>query len=174
MKTFSGHTGNVRSVSFSPDGKYIASGSWDGTMRIWKVETGENVYTYREYLTPQISISFSPDGEYIASGTYDGSVILWYARIPKPFIPSDYALYQNYPNPFNLSTTIEFDLPERTYVKLSVYDILGREVEVLVDEVMLRGRRSVPFDAGNLSSGVYFYRINTGKLVQAKKMVVLR
>ncbi len=89
-------------------------------------------------------------------------------------IPKEFALYQNYPNPFNPATTIEFDLPERSNVKLVVYDVLGREVEKLVDEELDAGRYKVNFNASNLPSGVYFYRIVSGKFVDTKKMMYLK
>jgi hypothetical protein len=76
-------------------------------------------------------------------------------------IPSKFTLYQNYPNPFNPSTTIEFDIPERTNVKLVVYDILGREVETLVDKELEPGKYKINFTATNLPSGVYFYTLKT-------------
>ncbi len=73
--------------------------------------------------------------------------------------PTGYALYQNYPNPFNSFTTFTYELPERAFVKLTIYDILGREVTSLVNEQRPAGKYTVQFDAGNLSSGVYFYQM---------------
>jgi hypothetical protein len=74
-------------------------------------------------------------------------------------IPTKFSLYQNYPNPFNPTTTIEFDIPERTNVKLTIYDILGREVETLIDKELEPGRYKLNFTATNLPSGVYFLYI---------------
>jgi hypothetical protein len=74
--------------------------------------------------------------------------------------PLAYALYQNYPNPFNPTTTIQFDLPEDAFVTLKIYNMLGQEVQTLLDrEDMIEGTQEVQFNAQNLSSGVYFYRI---------------
>ncbi len=89
-------------------------------------------------------------------------------------IPKEFALYQNYPNPFNPTTTIEFDLPERSSVRLVVYDALGREVEKLVDGELDAGRYRVDFNTINLSSGVYFYILDDGKFRDVKKMVLVR
>jgi len=86
----------------------------------------------------------------------------------------NFALYQNYPNPFNSSTTIEFDIPERTNVKLVVYDILGREVETLIDKELEPGKYKVNFDATNLPSGVYFYTLRTPKFTKTNKMVLIK
>jgi subtilisin-like proprotein convertase family protein len=97
-------------------------------------------------------------------------------------IPGSYQLAQNYPNPFNPTTTISFQLPVAGNVKLAVYDLLGREVSVLVDERMVAGVHEVKFDGNGLSSGVYFYRIQAGdpsagsgrSFVQTRKLLLLR
>jgi photosystem II stability/assembly factor-like uncharacterized protein len=84
------------------------------------------------------------------------------------------ALHQNYPNPFNPSTTIKYELPKASDIRLSVYDILGREVYVLVNERREAGSYEVKFEAAGLSSGVYIYRLQAEDFVQAKKFVVLK
>lgn len=86
----------------------------------------------------------------------------------------DFELLQNYPNPFNPSTTIRYSVPERSIVTLKVYDILGSKVTALVDEVKEKGIYSVNFDASNLASGIYLYRIQAGDFVLTKKMVLLK
>ncbi|GBD87938.1 BNR/Asp-box repeat protein [bacterium BMS3Abin03] len=86
----------------------------------------------------------------------------------------DFRLAQNYPNPFNPSTTISYQLPEATYVTLKVYDILGNEVETLVNGLMPAGVHEVNFNASNLSSGVYLYRIDTEKLHLQRKMLLTK
>jgi hypothetical protein len=83
-------------------------------------------------------------------------------------------LSQNYPNPFNPSTTIKFELPNTSHVSLNVYDILGREVSVLVNERKAPGSYEVKFDGSNLASGVYFYRLQTESFVDTKKLLLLR
>jgi hypothetical protein len=88
--------------------------------------------------------------------------------------PVQFALGQNYPNPLNPSTTIKFELPRGSQVNLSVYDILGREVAVLVNEKRDGGVYEVKFDGSNCASGVYFYRLMAGDYVATKKLVVLR
>jgi hypothetical protein len=80
-------------------------------------------------------------------------------QIAPPTLPDHYVLTQNYPNPFNPTTTIEYDLPKDAFVKLVVYDILGREVKILVNENKPAGSYKVFFDSSNLSSGIYFCRI---------------
>ncbi|MBK8981073.1 MAG: T9SS type A sorting domain-containing protein [Ignavibacteria bacterium] len=90
-------------------------------------------------------------------------------------IPTEYSLSQNYPNPFNPTTKINFSLPEDGKIKLTIYDILGREVNRLINsEFRSAGRYTVEFNGAGLSSGVYFYRIDAGKFVQTKRMVLLK
>ncbi len=88
--------------------------------------------------------------------------------------PTDYALLQNHPNPFNPSTVIEYKLPEKSKVVLSVYDIIGNKVATLVNGVKEAGIHSVQFDAANLASGVYFYRLTTNNNSFIKKMLLLK
>lgn len=85
-----------------------------------------------------------------------------------------FSLSQNYPNPFNPVTTIRFSLPAQSAVRLSVYDLLGREIGVLVDEELPQGTYRVPFDASYLSSGVYMYTLRSGAFVTSKKLTVMK
>ncbi len=89
-------------------------------------------------------------------------------------IASQFELQQNYPNPFNPSATITFSIPQRSSVTLSVYNLLGQLVATLVDGERQPGSYSVLWDAGSLPSGMYFYRIEAGRYVETKKMVLLR
>jgi hypothetical protein len=88
--------------------------------------------------------------------------------------PKNYSLGQNYPNPFNPSTNIKFDVPKAGHVRLAVYDMLGSQVELLVNNQMQAGSYSTDFHANNLASGVYFYRIESGNFVQTKKMMLTK
>ncbi len=89
-------------------------------------------------------------------------------------IPREFKLSQNYPNPFNPSTVIKYDLPASTRVRLVVYNVLGQEVQVLVDGLIEAGYHHAILNASNLSSGMYFYRIETEKFVDVKKMILLK
>jgi hypothetical protein len=89
-------------------------------------------------------------------------------------MPTQYELYNAYPNPFNPSTTIMFDLPEASKVRLVVYDMLGREVAVLADGERPAGHYSLRFDAGKLSSGMYIYRLQTNNYTQTKKLMLMK
>lgn len=89
-------------------------------------------------------------------------------------IPTEYNLYNNYPNPFNPSTSIRFDIPVAGFVSLKVYDITGREVSTLVNEVLQPSRYNIDWNGSRFSSGVYFYRIQAGDFVKVQKMILTK
>lgn len=88
--------------------------------------------------------------------------------------PESIRLEQNYPNPFNPVTRLEFGISKLGFVSLKVYDILGKEVKALVNEIRPAGTYSVSFDGSNLSSGVYYYRLESGRFTEVKRMVLLK
>jgi 5-hydroxyisourate hydrolase-like protein (transthyretin family) len=89
-------------------------------------------------------------------------------------IPQRHVLYQNYPNPFNPTTVISFQSPVANHIRIMVYDLLGREVAVLMDEKKEPGRYEVRFDGKNLASGVYLYRMQAGQYVETRKLLLIR
>lgn len=89
-------------------------------------------------------------------------------------VPDKYYLYQNYPNPFNPSSNLEFGISKLGFVTLKIYDVLGKEVVTLVDEILKPGTYRYNFDASNLPSGVYYYKINSGNFTETKRMVLLK
>ncbi len=89
-------------------------------------------------------------------------------------IPTIYALEQNYPNPFNPTTQISFALPKPENVIIEVYNIMGQHVEIVLNKHMKAGNHEVEFNAANLSSGVYMYRIEAGEFQDVKKMILLK
>uniref|UniRef100_A0A832G850 T9SS type A sorting domain-containing protein n=1 Tax=Ignavibacterium album TaxID=591197 RepID=A0A832G850_9BACT len=86
----------------------------------------------------------------------------------------DFRLNQNYPNPFNPNTIISWNVPFDSYQTLKVYDVLGNEVASLVNEYRTAGSYSINFNASNLSSGVYYYKLTAGKFSETKKMILMR
>ena len=86
----------------------------------------------------------------------------------------NYSLYQNYPNPFNPVTTIRFEVPISQHVELSVFDMLGREVKVLYNDIAPAGIVTIDFNAEGLSSGVYFYRLKTQEFIESKKLLLIK
>ncbi len=89
-------------------------------------------------------------------------------------IPGKFSLEQNYPNPFNPETKIKFSVPQRSYVKLSIFDVTGKTVDKLVDESIDAGTYEVKWNATSKPSGVYFYRLETGEYSSTKKMIVVK
>lgn len=89
-------------------------------------------------------------------------------------IPSSYKLYNNFPNPFNPVTTIKFDLPADSYTRLTVFDVTGKTIDVLLNRVINAGSYSFSFDAEGLSSGLYFYKLESGQYSEIKKMVLVK
>jgi hypothetical protein len=85
-----------------------------------------------------------------------------------------YSLEQNYPNPFNPATTIKYSIPKNGFVKLTIYDVVGKEVTTLVNEFKPAGNYLVDFDASSLSSGIYFYKITSGEFTSVKKMMLIK
>ncbi len=127
------------------------------------------------------SYSFTDDN--ISSGSYsyrlkqidfDGSVSYSGEIEVSVTLPEEFTLGQNYPNPFNPSTRIEYSIPKDGYVSLKVYNALGQQVASLVDGIVKAGSHQVTFNAADLSSGAYYYRIEAGNNVSVKKMIVLK
>lgn len=95
-------------------------------------------------------------------------------QIENDLLPTEFRLEQNYPNPFNPSTTIQFSVPQASNVTIRIYDILGREVAMLIDEEYQPGQYKVIFEAGQLASGLYVYRILAGDFNESKKLMLLK
>lgn len=89
-------------------------------------------------------------------------------------VPSDFSLYQNYPNPFNPKTVIRFQVASYRFIKLTVFDVIGREVATLVDEQLKAGTYEADWDASNYPSGVYFYRLSSESYTETKRMVLIK
>ena len=123
------------------------------------------------------ALIFDIDNRLIAATTNKG--VCWTtssttSAIQKESNINNFDLSQNYPNPFNPTTKIEYSIPITSFVTLKVYDILGREVATLVNEEKFSGNYKVVFDGSDLSSGIYFYKIQAGNYSSVKKMVLLQ
>lgn len=117
---------------------------------------GGNVFKYR---LKQIDT----DGSYEYSNEIEVALVL-----------NNFVLYQNYPNPFNPNTRINYSIPQKSEVQIIIYDDLGKEVAVLVNEEKDTGRYEVLFDASGLTSGVYFYQLQAGSFIETKKMLLIK
>ncbi len=146
------------------------------------VYTSDSGYTWTEVPTPDSTyinyINFLDSAHGFAVGN-NGTIIRYIYQHPNesssfpPVIPS-FSLDQNFPNPFNPSTKISYSIPEASNVQLIIYDILGREVEIPVEEYKTAGKYSIDFNAGDLPSGIYFYKLQAGSYSKVRKMILLR
>jgi photosystem II stability/assembly factor-like uncharacterized protein len=132
---------------------------------------------------PMVSVydfKIHPTANYLVAGTHGRSmykidlaqVVGVSSNVSE--VPNGFELYQNYPNPFNPKTVINYELGIRNFVMLKVYDIAGREVATLVNDIMSAGKHEVEFNATDLSSGVYFYTLRAGEFAKTLSMVVVR
>jgi hypothetical protein len=132
--------------------------------------------------TDRIDANGIEDLERMVQGFQEGTGLLVSAQayprgdqtLSEESAPTAYALEQNYPNPFNPYTTIAYSLREDVHVMITVYDILGREVAMLVNEVQSAGVKTVRFDGSALPNGVYFYELRAGAFRDTKKLLLMK
>ncbi|TKJ41064.1 hypothetical protein CEE37_05200 [candidate division LCP-89 bacterium B3_LCP] len=196
-QTFGGSSEDMgKSVQQTSDGGYIITGylTPDGAistdlyliktdasgMELWSQTIGGGFYDYGN------SIQQTNDGGYIVAGATSsygagGSDVLLIRLDSETGVinldqpqPLTYSLLHSFPNPFNPTTTISFSLPVAGSVKISVYDIQGNLVTTLADKWLAPGSYQAPFNAGDLSSGIYFARITTGDFTQTQKLVLMK
>ncbi len=126
---------------------------------------------------PEAGISGNGDS-WIESGFLGDTLARWSMLTtiegPNTGLPGTFALMQNFPNPFNPTTEIRFQVPTTTHVTLVVYDLLGRKVDALVDELKQPGVYTVRFNASRFASGIYFCRIVAGNFTLIRKMLLLK
>ncbi len=155
--------------------------SYNGSMTTWTQQTFD--ITQYAGASTQLKLRFrlTSDAGVVGDGWYVDDVKLtnYCAGIPVGIgqnngIPLQYGLDQNYPNPFNPSTYIKFQLPEGGNVKITVFDILGKEVASLINEKMEAGYHNVEFNASDLASGLYIYKMESGNFTDVKKMMLIK
>jgi len=122
-------------------------------------------YIYKVY-------AFTPDT--ISDYSDTSGAIITDVETNEDLTPKDYMLYQNYPNPFNPATKIKYALPEQSKVKLIIYNTIGEMVDILVNEIQSDGYYEVAFNASNLPSGIYLYRLTANENIQVKKMILIK
>jgi dienelactone hydrolase len=130
-----------------------------------QLQNGQYYWKVKAY-TSQLSFTFSN----ILSFVIDTPTEMY----DEDNLPTEFCLLQNYPNPFNPSTKIQFVISEFGFTSLKVYDVLGNEVAILVNEELTTGEYEVEFDGNDLSSGIYFYQLLAGSIIQTKKMVLTK
>jgi photosystem II stability/assembly factor-like uncharacterized protein len=149
----------------------FAEASWE---RIGFVEGNGTTTEENNYLFVDENLTAGKYQYRLKQIDYDGSFEFSDIVEVEILTPIEFSLAQNYPNPFNPSTTIEYSMPESGNVKLEVYNSLGEEVATLVNDYKEAGIYKVNFDARNLASGIYFYKIDAGNFFLIKKMILLR
>ncbi|MBI5020019.1 MAG: T9SS type A sorting domain-containing protein [Ignavibacteriales bacterium] len=152
------------SLLWSPSGIILTTNSTSPSI----VANNSNglIAVWTDYRTPSTAgdiLGQSIDGNSNLTGVSEEKVI-----------PKEFSLFQNYPNPFNPVTTIRYQLPINSHLKLKVFDLLGIEVSTLVNENKNAGSYEVEFDGSKLPSGVYFYRLQTGSYVETKKLLLMK
>jgi hypothetical protein len=182
---------DVRNWSCGPvSGSWKLTQYWTDSTKGWPITNNQfswiksgtsgpytEVYTVNGTFTSAGNNAFGTWGYSIGGTICSGN---WGPVGPATFVedesilPKHFALEQNFPNPFNPSTTITFGLPRASQVTLSVFDMLGREVSVLVNDRRDAGVHEVEFNGATLPSGVYFYRLQAGDFVHLKKLVLLK
>ncbi|MBO6523954.1 MAG: T9SS type A sorting domain-containing protein [Balneolaceae bacterium] len=160
--------GNFKVTSSNVSVDYTKTGTWYDYFTGEEVEVSDveekvflnpgefKIFTTKEFETPEEGISVSNEGNYQEDQ------------------PTSFKLYQNYPNPFNPATNITFDIARSGQITLEVYDIVGRKVAELVNEVKPAGTHTITFDASSLSSGMYLVRLRAGQIIQTQKMTLLK
>ncbi len=148
-------------------------------LRSWVFATGGGVMSGGGHTAVgtvgQSFVGYSSGVTYAASsGVWFGGVITDVDQAESDELPRVFALRQNYPNPFNPRTLIEYRLPKACHVDLRIFDLLGREMLVLVEGMQEAGNKSVALDASGLPSGAYFYRLAAGDFMATKKLVVVK
>jgi hypothetical protein len=129
---------------------------------------------YDESLSIVNQAQSDSDPDVAASAQTAYALLQQVATNPEIVPPKSYSLSQNYPHPFNTSTRFKISIPQEEQVRLTIYDLLGREVAVLVDEVLRPGIREISWDASNVASGIYFYRLETPGGAFTRKMAVVK
>jgi hypothetical protein len=169
-------TGNdhfILSRCISPDGQFTQIASVNGAGE----SVSENTYSYIDHnLTNGVTYYYRLADVDINGNVanHDLTVNATPAHGAMGIAVSEYRLHQNYPNPFNPTTTITYDVKETGHVMLKVYNVMGREVATLVDEVKDNNRYQATFDASGLAAGVYFYRVNVNDFSSVHKMILLK
>lgn len=200
---FSFYAGTIQALDIDKDGTQEIVICIDDNFLILKFNGSRNHQTYELYYIKQNDLWTQDEFttyygaimyDLNQNGNYEILIsmihILWQqtgrflTKIYKPdstsnvkeddFIPQTNKLYQNYPNPFNPETKIKYSIPKINFVSLKIYDLLGNEIATLVNEEKPSGVYEVEFNASNLSSGIYFYRLQAGEFILTKKLVLLK
>ena len=180
-------TPQIRALAFTGNGAGapaddLIAGSWGFGAFLWDDADGSTTHSQMTLKEGQVLfVAGSTNGQVFAGTSSGGTILLspsgatsTAAEPVRRELPEGFTLSQNYPNPFNPVTNIGFALPEARHVRLCVFDNLGREVAVLVDQTVEPGHHTATFDARGLPSGTYLYRLETGTQVIARILVLMK
>lgn len=173
------------SIGFSVWGDDTQTADKDGfatgellTYRVWDADAD------KEYAAASANVTFSDtqpfyitENAYVENGIYElstFSIETENVSTEASDLPDAFRLYSNYPNPFNPTTSIRFDLPRPTHVRIAVYNAAGAQVDNVLNESRPAGAHTLQWDAGNMPTGTYFYRVEAGEQVEIQSMVLLR
>ncbi len=189
IKTLKASQDFLWTSAWSPDGRFItASGNWR-QIKFFDTETfdvvGKIPFPADTIQTSNRSIKWSADGSKLLVGSklfpQTGSLSLWEVNLTPTSVYdhnseliSSFELFQNYPNPFNPSTTIKFSIPNSGFVTLKIYDLIGREIETIINENRTAGIHEEVFNSSSLASGMYFYSIEFGNSRITKQMILIK
>lgn len=167
--------GHVTDIHFDDDLAYFSL--YPDNLQIYNISDPYNPIFIDSYVTPGFARDICTYDDYIYVADNSSMIILRLTTTgieQVAEIPMQFSLSPNYPNPFNSSTMIQYSLPEASTVTISIYDILGRKVETLVQAEQPAGYHQAVWDAGDRSSGIYFYGIKAGVYIQTRKMVLIK
>ena len=180
---------SVYAVDVDGDGDMdILSASFRDDRIAWYENDGNENFTSHTITTSAngawsvYAVDVDDDGDMdVLSASTGDNKIAWYENTGivdvesiSNEIPIEFSLSQNYPNPFNPSTIIRFSMPEESFVTIKVFNTLGEEITILINENIIAGNYEVEFDASKLPSGIYLYRLRAGSFVETKKMVLMK
>ena len=168
---------NINGEMIDPEATYSVAANWFLATILQSDLFGFELQNYQEYPDStefQVLLGYVMEQGIIAPGTGGRIISAVEGEEGNLESPLRYELFQNYPNPFNPNTEIRYRIPRAGLVSLRIYDLLGREVSILVNEYKSSGSYSVRWDARNVSSGVYFYTLGSNGTILTKKMILLR
>lgn len=172
-----------KSASGYSDGKIVTLRYDSSANEIWEAtySSGPNATDEGLFIAVDNSGSVYVGGSSVTSNGFDYLALKYRQKegtgiiaAPTNSVPKGYVLYQNFPNPFNPTTTIRYSLPTSAFVSLKLFGVLGNEIATLIDGLQRAGSHSIEFDATDLASGVYFYRLQAGGFNDTKKLILLK
>jgi hypothetical protein len=161
---------SAQSFTFGVNSRIVNSGGQYYMFRGW-TGSGNGSYTSPDSTGNDSAVTLSMHNPILETARW--TALIGISNISNE-IPKEYKLYQNFPNPFNPTTTINFDIIKQGIVKIVLYDILGKEVDIIVNENIQPGKYKIEFNGVNLASGLYFYRITTPEFTDIKKMLLVK